>query len=155
MTKRELINAIGKETNYMSVVVNEIKKLLTDLEKKEPEIIQLTALASFAAQFYNGVENILKRICHFNNVTIPKSQDWHIGLFKWFCNPPVNNLPVLFSETDSLKYSSIRKFRHYFFHGYSRTIKWEWIKEGVSDIDDMFREFNLKIDNYINSIKDD
>jgi len=154
MTKKELTDSVNKEFGNMKIVIDQIENLFKITTENDPDIIQLTALASFASQFYNGVENILKRICIFNSVTIPRIQDWHIQLYKWFCYPSGNNLPVLFSESDSVKYSSIRKFRHYFFHGYSHTIKWEWLKEGLSDIGNIYTQFKLNIEKYLNDLPD-
>ncbi|MEW6702561.1 MAG: hypothetical protein AB1298_07565 [Bacteroidota bacterium] len=36
------------------------------------------------AQYYNGVENILKRITKYYNIPLPKTETWHLELFSFF-----------------------------------------------------------------------
>ena len=71
-----------------------------------------TAAAAFLAQFYGGIENILKRISRFYGVSLPSGNLWHVELFKRFCKPPSEPLPLLFDRTLSEELAPYRKFRH-------------------------------------------
>jgi hypothetical protein len=53
---------IGIELELMDKVVNELLSLKEDLSGREPTIREKTATAAFLAQWYHGVENIIKRI---------------------------------------------------------------------------------------------
>ena len=66
MTVDELREEIGIELESIGNTVRELASLRTDLGTREPTIREKTAAAAFMAQFYGGVENILKRICRFN-----------------------------------------------------------------------------------------
>jgi hypothetical protein len=62
----------------------------------EPTVRENAAAAAFLAQFYNGIENILKRICRCHNVPLPTGDTWHTVLFQRFCSPAYADLPLLF-----------------------------------------------------------
>ncbi|HNV24605.1 MAG TPA: hypothetical protein PKH98_06940, partial [Candidatus Omnitrophota bacterium] len=62
--------------------------------------------------FYGGIENILKRISRFYEVNLPSSELWHVELFKRFCDPPLDPLPIIFDKSLSQDLAPFRKFRH-------------------------------------------
>ena len=105
------------------------------------------------AQFYNGIENILKRITRFKSAPLPKGDSWHIDLFKQFCEPPYDDLPALFDEHLALNMSAFRKFRHVVHHGYGFQIKWDHMQEGIATIDDVFSRFKDNLYNYMKTLK--
>ncbi len=106
------------------------------------------------AQFYNGIENILKRISHYHSIPLPKGDLWHVELFKRFCSPVYKNLPLLFDKTLALQMATYRKFRHVVFHGYGFQLDWERMKEGIEHIDQVFSEFKIKLSEYMMSLKE-
>ena len=63
MNARELRAQIDIEFDAIQVIVNELNALLQDVGNREPTLREMTAAGAFLAQFYSGVENILKRIC--------------------------------------------------------------------------------------------
>jgi hypothetical protein len=115
--------------------VRELHGLREDVAGREPTVREKTAAAAFLAQFYNGVENILKRISYFNSIPLPAGDTWHVALFKHFCNPPHRTLPVLFDEPLALPMSGFRKFRHVVHHGYGFQLDWDRLKEGMDMVD--------------------
>ncbi|MEW6607670.1 MAG: hypothetical protein AB1414_09505 [bacterium] len=82
------------------------------MSKREPTVREKTAAGAFLAQFYGGIENILKRISHFYSIPLPTGSNWHTDLFKRFCAPSYVPLPVLFDDSLSLAFAPFRKFRH-------------------------------------------
>ena len=78
---------VDVELEAMEVVVREILSLRQDVGQKEPTIRELTAAAAFLAQFYSGIENILKRVTVYNDVQLPVGETWHIELFQLFSKP--------------------------------------------------------------------
>ncbi len=115
----------------MATVVKEIVSLERDTADLEPTNREKTAASAYLAQFYNGVENILKRISRFHNVTLPTSPTWHIDLLNRFCHPPLEPLPVLFNDSLATQLSALRKFRHVVHHGYGFQLDWERLIEGI------------------------
>lgn len=65
MTPDDLREDIDNELEAMQLIVNELGSIQLDLKRREPTLREKTAATAFLAQFYNGVENILKRISFF------------------------------------------------------------------------------------------
>jgi len=57
----------------------------SDIQK--PTVREKTAAAAFLAQFYGGIENILKRIHRYYGIPLSTGDAWYIEIFKRFCNP--------------------------------------------------------------------
>lgn len=152
MTVDELREEINIELELIEETLREIVSLRDDVEGREPTVREKTAAASFMAQFYSGIENILKRISRFQSVPLPTGETWHIELFKRFCKPAYKNLPVLFDETLSVAISPYRKFRHVVFHGYGFQLDWNRMKEGVESMEDIFHRFKSKLSEYLQSL---
>lgn len=87
MKDSTLREEISIELELIESTLRELSSLRNDAVKREPTIREKTAAAAFLAQFYGGIENILKRICRFHAVPVPTGDTWHIDLFKRFCAP--------------------------------------------------------------------
>jgi hypothetical protein len=73
----DLREQIAVELNALEVTVNELLALQHDVAHRESTIRERAAAAAFLAQFYNGIENILKRISRYHNVPLPTGETWH------------------------------------------------------------------------------
>lgn len=69
----------------MQIVVRELIALRADVGT--PSLREKVAAAGFLMQFYNGVENILKRISKDRGVALPEERRWHVELFEFLCIP--------------------------------------------------------------------
>ena len=145
---RLLIEEIGIDLNSMLIIVNDVEELLKEVGASEPTNVQKTALGGFASQFYNGIENILKRILRYNEIELPKDENWHIKLLDRFSSD--SDLPVKFSPEFIDELNDYRRFRHYFFHGYGHNLNWNILSSSVKNIREIYDEFRneiMKIEN--------
>ena len=134
MTIEELREEIGIELELIEAVVAEAISLRNDVGGREPTVREKTAAAAFIAQFYGGIENILKRIHRYHGISIPVGDAWHIEIFKRFCPPGYLDLPILFDDSLARALSPYRKFRHVVYHGYGFQLEWERMKEGLDSL---------------------
>lgn len=148
MTLGELREEISIELEMMAITVQEAGSLLKDLSGREPTIREKTAAGAFLAQFYGGIENILKRVHRFHGIPMPAGDSWHIDVFKRFCDPAYSPFPVLFDESLAADLSAFRKFRHVVYHGYGFQFDWERMKEGLGLVDDVYSRFVASITEY-------
>lgn len=153
MTVQELHKEISIELELIETTLKEISTLKIDIADREPTVREKTAAAAFIAQFYGGIENILKRISRFNSVPLPTGDTWHVELFKRYCEPSYKPLPVLFDKSLSLAMASFRKFRHVVYHGYGFQLDWERMKEGIENIKDVFNRFKIMLFDYLQTLK--
>ncbi|HIJ88667.1 MAG TPA: hypothetical protein HPP97_13475 [Desulfuromonadales bacterium] len=148
MTLSELREEISIELEMMESTVRESTSLLNELSAREPTIREKTAAGAFLAQFYGGIENILKRVHRYHNVPIPTGETWHTDIFKRFCTPAYTPFFVLFDESLAVELSPFRKFRHVVYHGYGFQLDWERIKEGLKMVETVHTRFVLSVSNY-------
>jgi hypothetical protein len=148
MTLAELCEEISVELEMMESTVQEAVSLLNDLAGREPTVREKTAAAAFLAQFYGGVENILKRVHRYHGIPMPTGDSWHIDIFKRFCNPSYPPFPVLFDESLADDLSPFRKFRHVVYHGYGFQFDWERMKEGLAMVKIVYPRFASSVADY-------
>lgn len=149
MNLPELREEIGIELEMMATIVSETALLLKDIpDGKEPTVREKTAAAAFLAQFYGGIENILKRIHRYHGMPLPQGDSWHMEIFKRFCNPPHAPLPVLFDHTLATDLSPFRKFRHVVHHGYGFQFDWDRMKEGLRSVEGVYSRVAASITDY-------
>ena len=145
MILAELREEILIEFDNLQTTVAELQALRQDLASREPTNREKTAAATFLAQFYSGVENILKRLSRFYGVPLPVGDTWHADLFKRFCEPSLPPLPALFDVALTAQLAPFRKFRHVVFHGYGFQIDWERMQEGVAQVGPLFAAFKPRV----------
>ena len=153
MTSEQLNDEIQIELSFIEDTIQEIVKLNRELAGTIPNIKDKTAAAAFLAQFYNGIENILKRIAKFHGAVVATGDSWHIELFKLFSESQQNQLPELFQGEFIAIFSSYRKFRHVFFHGYGFQLDWERMQFGIENIETAYNEFHNTLDRYLITLK--
>ena len=152
MKPEELREEIAIELELMEATVRELSALQHDLAGREPTVREKTAAAAFLAQFYNGVENILKRISRFHAVPLPTGDTWHVDLFKRFYMPPYEPLPALFDEPLASALAPFRKFRHVVYHGYGFELDWSRMREGIERVESVFTQFRSVLSDYLQTL---
>jgi len=149
----QLREEIQIELENMELVVREVASLRSDLTGREPTVREKTAAAGFLVQFYNGVENILKRISRYHSVALPVGENWHVDLFKRFCTPAATPLPALFDEKLAAGLAPFRKFRHVVYHGYGFQLDWARMSEGLGQLEGLFAQFKNRLEGYLKTIE--
>lgn len=110
MTADDLRAEINIEIEAIRDILQELLALHIDIGEREPAVREKTAAAAFMAQFYGGIENILKRISKFHGIPIPTGETWHLDLFQRFCPPSYQSLPELFDKFLADELSPFRRF---------------------------------------------
>lgn len=101
---------------------------------------ELAALAAFIHNFYNGLENVLKRLLTLKKKKTKEGAAWHKGLLKTSVDAEIISPELCVTLA---KYLS---FRHFFIHGYSFTLKWEALQPLVAHIEETLRDFKSAVD---------
>ena len=148
MRPEQLRQEIAIELESMESIVRELASLQRDLTGRQPTVRETTAAAAFLAQFYNGLENILKRISRFYEVPLPSGDTWHLELFDRFCSPPFDPLPALFTSALAAQLAPFRKFRHVVYHSYGFDLDWERMSEGIASVEHIFAQVKTAIGTY-------
>jgi len=153
MKPEALREEVAIETERLAATICELTALGHDLAGREPTLREKAAAAVFLAQFYTGIENILKRICHFHNVPLPGGETWHIELFKLFCAPVYAPLPELFDTPLATALAPFRKFRHVVYHGYAVELDWLRMREGMMRAAEVWTRFQARLAEYLDTLE--
>ncbi len=74
-----------------------LEKLFIIKIKFDPQVKDYSsepAMGTYLMNFYNGIENILKRIGKEYYLTMPKGESWHKELLALSFNPPDKKVPI-------------------------------------------------------------
>lgn len=153
MTPGELHEEITINLELLTQTIQELVALQRDVAGREATTRERTAAAAFMAQFYGGVENILKRICRYHGISLPTGDKWHLDLFKRFCDPSHKSLPMLFDKSLELPMAAFRKFRHVAYHSYGLQLDWNRMLEGIAMIQNVFQQFNSNLSEYLKGLE--
>lgn len=155
MTPDDLREEIAVELEALEITIRELLELQRDVATRTPTVRKKTAAAAFLAQFYNGIENILKRISYFHNVKLlPAGDTWHVELFQRFCSPSYPTLPSLFDENLASSLAPYRRFRHVAFHGYGFQLDWTRMNDGIATVHHVFSLVNASLAIYLQSLNE-
>lgn len=150
MNADELALEVEIQKKLIKEILREINKLLEDTGDTEPGAVVKTAAASFVCQCYNGIENILKGILRYADVSIPAGGNWRLSLLKNFKTTKNKDaLPNLFDDDLYTKINIMRRFRHVVLHGYSFQLEWKDIRRALYETPDLIAVVFERIENYI------
>lgn len=137
-----LTREILAEKENVEIALNNLKDAMTKTKKS---VIELSAIATFLHNIYNGIENILKQALKTKGVKIPKSETWHKDLL----NLSASNGIISEKLSDGL-YEYLT-FRHFFIHGYGFMLEEEQLCDLANNIQDIWARFLMEIEKSLNS----
>ncbi len=97
--------------------------------------------------FYNGIENILKRISKEYYLTMPKGESWHKELLVLSFNPPKGKIPIL-NQGIVERLHPYRNFRHRFISGYGFQLRGEKMLDLVDNIEPLWIDIKKAISDF-------
>ena len=145
MTERQLEEYCEAEFENIDAVVSELFNVVR-ADKPEYSVAELAAIATFIHNFYNGIENILKRVLIFKKIEIRDTPTWHKDLLK------IALEKNLISEALYNLLSDYLSFRHFFVHAYSFNLRWEELEPLVNSLNIALEEFKTSISDYIGEL---
>jgi len=143
MTKDRIKEYCEAEFENIDATLAELA-LIVKPDKAVYSTAELAAIATFLHNFYNGIENILKRMLALSKKKAKEGADWHRNLLKISVEADIISPDLC----DTLaKYLS---FRHFFIHGYGFTLKWEALQPLVINIDKTLKDFKSAVYKHFN-----
>lgn len=134
------------EQTQLDVVVQKISEI-----KKDAAEVNIAAVAVYLMNFYNGVENIMKRCAKEYYKKNLKGDDWHKQLLQQSCLEVNNKIPLFNKEIVDGLYNYL-SFRHFFIHGYVFKLKKEKMEPLLSDIDELWQKIKNQLAEFVNKI---
>ena len=141
----ELKEEIGVELGLLGQLLAQFAALRERVRSATPDLVESAALATFLHSFYNGVENVFRRVeSHTEDQPFPRREDWHRTLLGRMA-VPAKNRPAVLSGPLHDRLLRYLNFRHVFRHAYTFQLQWGKMAPLVLDARDVFDGFEREI----------
>ncbi len=149
---RKLIKQIRVEIEMIDILLNRHPDLLEKCRTTTPSQIETDALATLVHSFYNGIENIFKRVAIHLDGGPPHGEDSHKRLLESMTLSNIHrNAVISKSLYDILK--DYMDFRHFFRHAYIFSLEWNRLSPHVARLNETFNQLKTELEQFIASIK--
>ena len=148
---KELKEDILAEQGEIEEAIRRLLLIRNDQLKSHNDYVSIPAIGTYLMNFYNGVENILKRICKvYYQSPILKSSGWHKELLDSAYQPPQGKYPI-FSRPVVERYQ-YKNFRHRFISGYGYQLKIEKMVELINNLDSLWVEIKNELNVFLGKL---
>lgn len=143
---RDTIDKINFELDEIERLISSYSILTDLLKNKEPDLIELSAVASFLHSFYTGIEKVFTIIAKEIDANLPQGHNWHRDILQ-LMNAPNNKRPIVINDNTFSSLEGYLAFRHYFRHAYSFQLNWDKSKDLFFSVYNVWENFyiNMKI----------
>jgi hypothetical protein len=139
---------IAVERQQLHVLLETYRPLIDKCSANPPNDVELAALAAMLHSFYNGIENIFKRVAAELDGGLPTGEFWHRELLDSMMVPGKARSAVI-SASLIENMDDYLEFRHFFRHAYIFNLRWDRIKTLVLNCEETLRQFEAEIDAFL------
>jgi hypothetical protein len=147
----KLRKQVEVERQQLNRLIDEHRTLLESCASRQPNAIELSALATFLHSLYSGIENSLKRIAIELGEGVPSGDAWHRQLLTSMTSG-TNLRPPVLSNTLYQTLSEYLAFRHFFRQAYSFHFDWYKMSDLVLNAERVMKLFETEVDLFLDSI---
>ncbi len=144
----DLREDIVDEEHAIEETLERLVKVRRAFAEHKDEYAVEPAMGAYLMNFYNGIENILKRICKHYYKTMPTGGSWHKELLVLSFQPPPGKIPVLTQRLVE-QLHPYRNFRHRFISGYGFQLKGEKMLELVDNTPSLWLEIKKALADFL------
>ena len=148
----KLVEQINFELDQIRQLLAESGEIIEASRSQAPSAANRWALGAVLHAFYNGVENIFRRISAAYDGKPEKDGQWHIDLLTQMNEANAKRNAVISGDLLNIlkKYLG---FRHLFRSIYTHELKWEPMTELVFGLESTAAVFELEIQHFCASIE--
>ena len=127
----------------IDIVIDNIDRVFAEMPNHEilPQlsILELAGVATLLHNFYNGIENIIKRVLIEKGFSVPQGVAWHKELLNLAVKE--NIISVQIKE----QLGEFLAFRHFFSHAYALDLYAERMEPLVKSVFGLYEAFKIEI----------
>ncbi len=146
---RRLLVEIRDELAELSHLKETLDAARSDFARHTPDTLEQGGIALALHDFYNGVENVFRRIALELGEGVPGGDDWHVRLLRNMAlQLPDVRPPVIQAET-RLALEEFLRFRHIVRHTYGHGLEWERVSALLDRFEDTYAAFIADVKGFI------
>lgn len=144
---KELREDILDEEEAIEETLERLYEVRRQFDPQSKDYCTEPAMGTYLMNFYNGIENIMKRISKEYYLTMPKGKSWHKELLASSFKPPEGKIPI-FNQDIVSGLHIYRNFRHRFISGYGFHLKGEKMLELIDNIESLWNDIRKAISDF-------
>ena len=144
---KELREDVLDEKEAIEETLERLSEVRSKFDAQKEDYSIEPAMGTYLMNFYNGIENILKRISKRYYLAMPKGESWHKELLVLSCNPPEGKIPI-FNQNVVNRLHPYRNFRHRFISGYGFQLRGEKMLELIDNINLLWSDVRKAISDF-------
>lgn len=133
----ELKEDVLDEEKAIDETIERLLKAKENFNPQKQDNLTEPAMGTYLMNFYNGVENILKRISKEYYSIMPTGNSWHKELLNLSYNAPEGKIAI-FDQRIVERLIPYRNFRHRFISGYGFQLKGEKMLGLIDNIESLW-----------------
>jgi len=145
---KQLQEDVANEQKHIEETIQRLKQIQSNLPLDKDDRTTEPALGTYLMNFYNGIENILKRICKVYYNTFPTGANWHKDLLDMSYMPPEGK-DAIFSKEIVVRLYQYKNFRHRFVSGYGFQLKAEKMLELVNEVEAVWKDAQKALNSFL------
>ena len=127
MSHKKVIAKLDFELEEINKLLDSYTLLIEALKTREPDLIELTAMATILHSFYNGIEKLFLIIGKEIDKNMPSGIKWHRDLLLQMAEVSDARPAAVSSDTINVL-NEYLGFRHFYRHAYSFHLTWDKMK---------------------------
>jgi len=135
---------IQLEREELGRLVDRYRPLLGISAERVLDEYETAAVGAMLHSFYNGVENILRRVAIEIDGGLPQGEAWHKQLLESMTKPRAGR-PAVISEELCERLKPYLHFRHFFRSAYVLTLRWEKIAPLAAGVEDVLAALDREL----------
>lgn len=144
---REILFEVGQLDQLLVIYAD----LLQRVQARDPDTVEIAAVATVLHSFYNGVENIFFTVAKGVDETVPSGGQSHRDLILQVSRKTNQREQVISKQTAQVL-SEYLGFRHFYRHSYSFLIDWEELKKLVVPLEEVWRAIRGEFMKFIETL---
>jgi len=138
---RRLITEIQAELSELAKVKAVLDEANTKLAKRTPDFLELSGIALNLHAFYNGIENLFRRVALELGEGLPTGSDWHLQLLRNMALEIPQVRPKVIAPETRSKLDEYLRFRHLVRHTYGHELDWVRIRGLLDNLSAAYADF--------------
>ena len=153
MSLEKVKSQIRFEIGQIENLLLEYDSIFNETKLREPNRVEIAAIASVLHSFYNGIENIFVLVIKkIDGENIKEASNWHKEVLIKASHSSVNRNGVISDELRQ-SLSDYLAFRHFFRHSYTFLLSWDELKRLANNLNNVWENVKGELDLFLKNLE--